>query len=175
MGITGRAWRKLAMAAAVPGVALGTLAGFSAPAMAGTAKHQAPSHGTETFHAYGAGLGGNLPIYASGLFSDSGHIYLSSGGPDYTLYLHFGSLYVHTYHDHYSSHIASQSCNAAFTVTFDYHITGGTGRYDDVWGAGEGRIRVSAVLFRHNGVCQISEPVPGTVRTLLDASGPFAF
>jgi hypothetical protein len=26
-----------------------------------------------------------------------------------------------------------------------------------------------------NGVCQIDEPIPGTVRTLLDASGPFAF
>jgi hypothetical protein len=175
MGIRGRAWRKLAMAVAVPGVALGTLAGFSAPAMAGTAKHQAPSYGIEAFHAYGAGFGGNLPIYASGLFSDSGHIYLNTSGPNYTVYLHHGSLYVHTYDHHYSSHVAWQSCNATFTDTYEYYVLGGTGRYYDVWAVGEGRTRISAVLFRHNGVCQLSEPVPGTARTLIDASGPFAF
>lgn len=174
MGTTGRAWRKLAMAVAVPGVALGTLAGFSAPAMAGAAKHQSPPFGTETFHGYGAGFGGNLPIYASGLFSDNGHINLS-GGPNYTVHLHFGSLYVHTFHHHFSSHVASQSCNATFTDTYDYHVYGGTGRYNNVMAVGEGRTRVSAVLLRRGGVCQINEPVPGTVRTLLDASGPFAF
>ncbi len=82
MGTTGRAWRKLAMAVAVPGVVLGTLAGFSAPAMAGAAKHQSPPFGTETFHGYGAGdYEGNLPIYASGLFNDNGHIDLQRPGP----------------------------------------------------------------------------------------------
>ena len=52
MGISKKAWRRLATAIAVPGTALGALAGFAAaPAMAGTAQPQTASP-NETFYGY---------------------------------------------------------------------------------------------------------------------------
>jgi hypothetical protein len=51
MGISKKAWRRLATAVAVPGTALGALTGFAAaPAMASTAPQQ--SFPNETFSGY---------------------------------------------------------------------------------------------------------------------------
>jgi hypothetical protein len=172
MGITGRAWRKLAMAAAVPGVALGTLAGFSAPAMASTAQpHVVYSH--ETFHGFVRGISPYIPIYADGVVSDHGYLNLTGTNPGYIVHLRNGSLYVDYYNSSNSSHIAQQSCNATFSDTVDYTINGGTGNYEYAYGTGTAHVRITAVLYRHNGTCDPSDPIPNTVYTSFWASGPF--
>lgn len=172
MAITGRAWRKLAMAVAVPGIALGTLAGFTAaPAMASVAQPNMPVP-IETFHAYGTGLpNGDVPIYAHGAFSDHGYISLGNLGSNYTMYLHQGDIYVHTWGPSSTPAVAPQSCNVSYTQNFGYHIYNGSGSYSSLHGWGHGRLRISAVVYRHNGTCQINDPVPGTFRILIDASG----
>ena len=126
MGIRGRAWRKLAMAVAVPGVALGTLAGFSVPAMASTAQpHVVYSH--ETFHGFVRGISPYIPIYADGVVSDHGYLNLTGTNPGYIVHLHHGSLYVQYANSSYSSHIAQQSCNASFSDTVSDTINGEPG------------------------------------------------
>lgn len=173
MGISGRAWRRLALAVAVPGIALGTLAGFTAaPAMASVAQPNTPGP-IETFHAYGTGLpNGDVPMYAHGAFSDYGYISLAGLGSNYTMYLHQGDIYVHTAGPSSTPTVAPQSCNVSYTQHFTYGITGGTGNYSNLDGFGYGRLRVSAVVYRHNGTCQLNDPIPGTFRVLIDASGP---
>jgi len=173
MGISGRAWRRLAMAVTVPGIALGTLAGFTAaPAMASVAQPNTPVP-IETFHAYGTGLpNGDVPMYARGVFSDYGYISLAGLGSHYTMYLHQGDITVHTAGPSSTPTVAPQSCNVSYTQNFTYDITSGTGSYSSLHGFGHGRLRVSEVVYRHNGTCQLNDPIPGTFRILIDASGP---
>jgi len=176
MGIGGRTWRKLAMTVAVPGAAIGALAGFgAAPAMAGMAtSHKPPPLQNEKFHGSVAGENSVVPIWASGDFSDSGVIDLNGPNPGLNVHLHHGSLFVLHYSDDPSTHIYQESCTAVYTDDSDYLITGGTGRYRHAFGSGVARIRTTAVLRRNrNGTCNPSEPMPGSVYTVFDAHGPF--
>jgi len=174
MGIGGRTWRKLAMTVAVPGAAIGALAGFgAAPAMAGMATSHKPPLQNEKFHGSVAGENSVIPIWASGDFSDSGVIDLNGPNPGLSVHLHHGSLSV-DHHDHTSTHIYRESCTAVVTVDSHYSITGGTGLYHDAFGFGVARIRTTAVLRRNrNGTCNPSEPMPGSIYTVFDAHGPF--
>ena len=172
MGISGKAWRRLAAAVAVPGAAIGALAGFSvAPAMAGTA--QPKPYGIETLHGHivGAGLNPRVPVYESGVFSDRGYIDL--GGDGHTIYLNRGNIYIDTSNNGHTDKIDREVCTSAHTETFDYHITGGSGLYKDADGRGSARIQVTTALRRHNGICDGNEPVPGTSSLTIDARGSF--
>jgi len=173
MRISKKAWRTLATAVAVPGSALGALAGFAAvPAMAGTAQPQMGHPATETFYAYGAAISeADIPVYASGAFSDQGYLEVSdiSG----TIVLRHGDIYFTPTERRSYSHTYPQSCNVTETLTFSYHITGGTGSYAGARGRGHGSIDIWAVVRRDHGTCDPSEPIPNTIRVLLDASGTF--
>ena len=82
MGMSKKAWRRLATAVAVPGTALGALAGFAAaPAMAGTVQPQLmPAN--ETFYGYSTVYSEYIPVKASGVISDRGYLALVGGtGP----------------------------------------------------------------------------------------------
>jgi len=175
MGIGGRTWRKLAMTVAVPGVAIGALAGFgAAPAMAGMATSHEPPFQNEKFHGSVAGENSVIPIWASGDFSDSGVVDLNGPNPGYHVHLQHGSLLVSYSNGVTSSHLAPESCTMEYTVTFDYTVTGGTGRYRHASGSGSARARTTMVLRRlHNGTCDPEEPMPGSIFTVLDAHGPF--
>lgn len=61
-----KTWKKLAMAIAVPGMAVGTLAGVAAaPAMAATAHPRGSP--IETISGWGSGPGGTVNVQASGV------------------------------------------------------------------------------------------------------------
>lgn len=175
MGIGGTAWRKLAMRVAVPGVAIGSLAGFgAAPAMAGVTTSHKPPLQNESFHGIVTGVSGFIPIWASGVVSDNGYIDLTAPNPGDSIHLHHGSLDVHHYDDSTSSYIDQRSCTAVYTDYSEYSIEGGTGRYRDAYGYGTARVRVTAVLQRdRDGMCNPDEPRPGSVYTSFDAHGPF--
>jgi hypothetical protein len=172
MGISGKVWRKLAMVVAVPGVVIGTVAGFGAPAMANTAQPHVVS-GIEHFHGLYRGVSPYIPIYADGVVSDHGYLNLTAGNPGHIIQLRRGDLYV-GYHNSYSHyHVSQYSCIATFSDTVSYDIHGGTGAYYYAAGWGTAHIQITAVLERnHNGSCS-NTPKPGTVFTQFDASGPF--
>jgi len=181
MGISGKAWRKLAAAVAVPGAAIGALAGFGVgPAMASTARPSPVAIETLHGHVAGTGLSPEVPVQESGAFSDHGYIAMRSdghiinlSGNRQTVRLSRGNIYFGTSHDHYMGTIARQSCTWAYTETFSYGITGGTGRYQGARGSGRARIQVTAVLRRQHGHCTLGEPTPGTVSVTIDARGSF--
>jgi len=163
------------MAVAVPGVAIGALAGFgAAPAMAGMATSHRPPLQNEEFHGSVAGESSLIPIWASGVFSDSGVIDLNGQNLGYHVRLHDGSLLVSESNGVPSSHLAPESCTMEYTETFNYLVKGGTGRYRHALGSGSARARTTMVLRRlHNGTCDTEEPMPGSIFTVIDAHGPF--
>src|ERR1700753_1305770 len=91
MGNKRNAWKKLAMAVAVPGVAVGTLAGVAAgPPMAATAHpHGSP---IETISGGSSGSSGTVNVQASGVFHDWGYVNLNSNSPFTEVHLGHGSL-----------------------------------------------------------------------------------
>ena len=81
MGISRKAVKKLALAVAVPGITLGSLAGFAAaPAGASTAQPHAPNFRYERISGYSNGLMNSLPVQVTGSFFDNGR--LRGTGPD---------------------------------------------------------------------------------------------
>jgi hypothetical protein len=172
MRIGKKAWRMLATAVAVPGSALGALAGFAAaPAMAGTAQPQTPSP-AETFYGYSASTQ-FIPVYASGIFKDQGHLVLGGNGTA-TDVLRHGSINITTTDRVTTPWLSQQSCNGGYTETFSYTTAaGGTGRYSGATGAGTGSLAISAVMRRNNGTCDGNDPIPKTIRITLDVSGSF--
>jgi hypothetical protein len=170
MGISKKAWRMLATAVAVPGSALGALAGFAAaPAMAGTAQPQMPAP-NETFSGYSTVYSEYIPVNASGVIRDRGYLDLN-GDRQATVVLRHGSIYVSIGHRHISMSLDRRSCELTNTETFRYQITGGTQRYHDARGDGRGRIEVTSVVRRHHGMCEADAPIPGTTSVRLEAVG----
>ncbi len=176
MGSKRNAWKKLAMAVAVPGVAVGTLAGFAAaPAMAGT-NYPHPAQ-FETIRGYGQGPGGIVNVQAAGAFYDYGWLNLNSGSNSTEVHLSQGSLY--TVEDQGSNRTRIQpfSCSVTSQTTVDYWILGGSGRYRHVSGQGTATITTSGVLPRkHHGQCDTNaNPLPGSEHTTFVAQGPVEF
>ena len=170
MGIGKKAWRRLATAVAVPGTALGALAGFAAaPAMAGTAQPQSMSP-NETFYGYSTVYSRYIPVNASGVISDRGYLDLTGNGQAIVVLRH-GSIYVSISQRHDSMSVDPRKCGVRNTETFRYQITGGSQRYHGARGDGRGSIKVTAVVRRDHGVCRISEPIPGTTSVRLEAVG----
>ena len=170
MGMSKKAWRRLATAVAVPGTALGALAGFAAaPAMAGTAQPQtmAPN---ETFYGYSPVYSNHIPVNASGVISDRGYLDLT-GSRQAIVVLRHGSIYVSIGQRHGSMSLDPRSCRETDTETFRYQITGGSQRYHDVRGDGRGSIEVTAVVRRYHGTCEQNMPIPDTTRVRLEAVG----
>ena len=175
MGIREKA-RKLAMAAAVPGMVMGACAvAGAAPAMAGTAHHQDP-FGFETFHGFGSGeydgQFGAVPLYAHGVINDHGFIDLLGPNPGDIIHLSHGDLDVsHTDYGH--EHLDPASCTIVLSAHSDYTIIGGTGDYSSASGTGHSYVKLTAVTGRdHYGNCDTSKVLPSSVRVYFDASGP---
>jgi hypothetical protein len=170
MRVSKRAWRMLATAVAVPGSALGALTGFAAvPAMAGTAQPQmaAPN---ETFSGYSTVYSENIPVRASGIFSDRGYLDLA-GHRQATVVLRHGSIYISIGQRHDSMSLDRRSCTSTNRETFRYQITGGTQRYHNAHGDGRGVIDITSTVRRHRGTCEANRPIAGTTRVRLDAVG----
>jgi len=170
--MSNKAWRRLATAVAVPASALGVLAGFAAaPAMAGTAQQQMrpqPHSPNETFRGYGMVHGNEIPVIASGVFTDRGYLDLTGNGRAAVVLRH-GSIYVRISHDHDSTSLNQRSCTETSTENFSYRITGGSQRYRAVRGAGRGSIKVTEVVRRHHGICAANQPIPSKTSVKVDA------
>jgi hypothetical protein len=177
MGIRKKA-RKLAMAAAVPGMVMGAFAAAgAAPAMAATAHHQKPPS-FETFNGFGTGeYGGHfgvVPLYAHGVINDHGFIDLLGPNPGDIIHLSHGDLDVsHTDFGH--EHLYPASCTIVLSANSDYAIIGGTGDYTGASGGGHSYVKLTAITGReHNGNCGTSRVLPSSVRVYFDAGGPWA-
>ena len=168
MGISKKAWRRLATAVAVPGSALGALAGFAAaPAMAGGAQSPKPN---ETFYGYSTVHGDHIPVNASGVISDRGYLNLT-GNRQATIVLRHGSIYVSIGQRRDSISLDRRTCVYTNTETFRYQITGGSQHYHDTRGDGRARIEVTVVVRRHHGMCAVNEPIRDTTSVRLEAVG----
>jgi hypothetical protein len=175
MRIKGRAWRRLATAIAVPGIAVGTLAGAGiAPAMAGTAHHTV--YKQETIFGATRSASGIVPIQAYGAFFDRGFVNLN--GPDpgrSSLVFRHGIVRVYHRPAGQSMRLNPKSCYAVFKERANYWITGGTGRYWHAKGWGVAHVTFSGVLPRRHGKCDTNaNPLPGTSYTTFLAQGPVA-
>jgi hypothetical protein len=173
--------RKLAMAIAVPGVALGTLAGFGvAPAMASTAQ---AAHHKEFKQEVIVGATGDpsgvVPVSAYGAFRDHGWIDLNGPNAGVTA-IKFKHGDFRVYHDAGTAknYFNKKTCYVATTIVSDYWVVGGTGRYKGAEGWGKAHIRFSGVLPREHGKhgkCDTdAQPVTGTTYTTFLAQGPVA-
>jgi len=170
MGIGKKAWRRLATAVAVPGTALGALAGFAAaPAIAGTAQPQMSSP-NETFYGYSPVFSPYIPVNASGVISDRGYLDLT-GNHQATIVLRHGSIYVSISQRHDSMSLDLRMCKTMNTETFRYQITGGSQRYRSTQGYGRGSIEVTAAVRRYHGMCAFNQPIPNKTSTRLEAFG----
>jgi hypothetical protein len=172
MGMSTKAWRRLATAVAVPGTALGALAGFAAaPAMAGAAQPHMISP-NETFHGYSTVYSKYIPVKASGIITDRGYFDLT-GYRQATVVLRHGSLYVSIGQRHDAISLDPRACMTTIKETFRYQITGGSQRYHGTHGDGRANIEVTKVVRRHHGMCDSSEPIPNTASVRLEAVGYF--
>jgi hypothetical protein len=170
MGISKKAWRRLATAVAVPGTALGALAGFAAaPAMAGTAQPQVMSP-NETFYGYSTAFSQYIPVNASGVISDRGYLELT-GNRQAIIVLRHGSIYVSIGQRHGSNSLDPWTCLETSTETFSYQITGGSQRYRAARGDGRGTIEGTTLLRRYRGKCELNEPLPNATSVRLVAVG----
>jgi len=172
MGSKRNSWKKLAMAIAVPGVAVGTLAGFAAaPAMASTTR---PGPAIKTIQGYGNGPSGNLHVWASGAFFDHGSLNVNSPGPFDQVHLSHGSLFVQHSQGWTQTHVNPWSCVTTSTNHSQYQIVGGSGQYQHVWGYGDATITFTGQLPRKpNQQCNTkADPLPWTVQTTFEARGP---
>jgi hypothetical protein len=173
MGSNRKIWKKLAMAIAVPGVAMGTLAGVAAaPAMAGTAHPH--GHPIETIRGSGNGNSGNVNVRAAGAFSDRGHLNLNSTSGFTEVYLSRGSLFTVHGKGSTTTSIRRSSCFVTSQTTTNYRIYGGTGRYRHISGSGTASITVTGVLprLRHGRCDSSAAPLPWTEHTTFVARGP---
>ena len=173
MGSNRSTWKKLAMAIAVPGVALGTLAGAAAaPAMAGTSHPH--GHPIETIRGSGNGNSGNVNVQASGAFFDWGHLNLNSTSRFTEVHLTRGSLFTVHGKESTTTRIGRSSCFVTSETTTNYQIYGGTGRYRHISGSGTASITVTGVLprLRHGRCDSNAAPLPWTEHTTFVARGP---
>jgi hypothetical protein len=180
MKITGRA-RKLAIAVAVPGVALGAFAGFGfAPAMASTG-HPAAQHAVfreETITGAARSNNGYVPVAASGAFRDYGYANLNGRAVGITsINLGHGTFRVYHHAGKSQAYLNKKSCYVVDTVTTKYWVVGGTGRYDHAKGWGTAYARFSATMPKKSGKCDTSSrthPVRGTTHSTFLLKGPAA-
>ncbi len=175
MRTKGRTWQRLATAIAVPGIAIGALAGAGvAPAMASTTHHSV--YKWETIRGYAHGGNGIVPIWAYGAFYDHGVINLNGPDPGVTR-LHFSRGVLRVYHKSVSQsmRVNPKSCYAVFRDKADYQILGGTGRYRHARGWGMAYVSFSGVLPKKHGKCdENANPLPGTALETFLAQGPVA-
>ena len=168
MGISKKAWRRLATAVAVPGTALGALAGFAAaPAMAGAAQPQTMSP-NETFYGYSTVFSQYIPVNASGVISDRGYFELT-GNRQAIIVLRHGAIYVSIGQRHGSNSLDPWTCLETSTETFRYQITGGSQRYRHAQGDGRGTIEGTTLVRRRHGACVVNEPIPNATSVRLVA------
>ena len=169
MGISKKAWRRLATAVAVPGTALGALAGFAAaPATAGTAQPQISPN--ETFYGYSTVYSQHIPVNASGVISDRGYLDLT-GNPQAAVVLRHGSIYISLSRRHVSMSLDLQTCRATNTESFRYQIIGGSQRYRGTQGDGRASIEVTEVMRRYHGMCVGNQTIPNKTSVRLKAVG----
>jgi hypothetical protein len=135
--------------------------------------------GTETFSGSTASTANSptVPLKASGVFADTGSIYLAdSNSLKGTFKLSDGNLYV-THSKGVQRQTVSKTCVAVFTETGTYVVTGGTGTYKGAaGGVGTYKVTFSATLPKlADGKCneaQSAQPVKGTSLTVFHATGP---
>ena len=170
MGISKKAWRRLATAVAVPGTALGVLTGFAAaPAMASTAPPQQPFP-NETFSGYSSVYSRYIPVDARGVITDRGYWDLA-GNRQATVVLRHGSIYISIAQWHVSTSLDRRTCQTTNTETFRYQITGGSQHYRGTRGTGRGTIEVMAAVRRYHAMCWPSEAIPSRTSVRLEAVG----
>src|ERR1700754_2664263 len=122
MGITRKTARKLALAVAVPGVTIGTLAGLAGPAMGGTAQSHAPVR-YERISGYSNGLMNSLPVQVTGGFFDAGTLRSNGPGPSsFTLYLGQGRQYLSLSFVPTQPHVNPATCRVTYHINTGLHI-----------------------------------------------------
>jgi hypothetical protein len=171
MGITRKTVRKLALAVAVPGVTIGTLAGFAAaPAMAGTTQSHAPGVRYERISGYSNGLMSSLPVQVTGGFFDNGTLH-SNGPSNFTLYLGHGLQFGSLGFVPFQPHLNPATCRVTYHVNTSIHIYGGFGQYYGYHGYGSASITETGAVPRINGHCSSSfNIIPSTAHTTFVAS-----
>jgi hypothetical protein len=164
--------RKLAMTVAIPGVTLGTVAGFAAgPAMASTAQPRQMAQ-YESFHGHGQGSLGRIFLVATGAFYDSGYYMDLNSSPDITVHLSRGNLFVYNGPGNTTGSVRPYDCTVTYRTTSAFTVYGGSARYRGVHGRGVATVTQTGALPRtRNGHCNTNaEPIPFTVRTTLVAN-----
>ncbi len=172
MGITRKTVRKLALAVAVPGVTIGTLAGFAvAPAMAGTAQSHAPVR-YERISGYSNGLMNSLPVQVTGGFFDHGTLRSTGPGPsNFTLYLGQGRQYLSLGFVPTQPHVNPATCRVTYHINTGMYIYGGTGQYYGYHGYGSASITETGAVPRVNGHCSSAfNVIPSTAHTTFVAT-----
>ena len=169
MGTKKNAFRKLALAVAVPGVAFGTLAGVAAPAMGGTAQTVASSY--ERISGFSNGSGTSVGVQVTGAFNDNGSLDLSSG--TFTiLNLSRGTQYVYEYGGSTTTTTHASTCSETLRTTIDLYFYGGTGAYSGLYGTGTATVTQTGSVPRVGGVCQTASGlIANTIHTTLVATG----
>jgi hypothetical protein len=171
MRITRNTVKKLAMTVAVPGMALGTLAGFAAgPAMAGTAQPHQPTQ-YERISGFGNGGYGEVSVQATGAFFDFGHLNVNSG-PWTTVHLSRGDLYAYDYYSNTTTNLRQATCSVTYRTNTGFEVVGGSGRYNNVQGYGSATITETGTLPRkQNGHCNTNaDPISYTVHNRVVAN-----
>jgi hypothetical protein len=156
--------KRLAMAVAVPGMALGTLAGFAAsPALAGTAHPHQPAQ-YERISGFGNGGFGEVSVQANGAFTDFGYLNVNSGQYT-TVHLSRGDLYVYEGYGYTTSNVRPETCAVTYRTNTEFIVYAGSGRYYGVHGYGSATITETGALPRkQNGQCNTNaDPISNTV------------
>lgn len=161
---------------------LAGLAGLAVLAGCGSGGHGSPArHGTETLVFSTHQLTGNLDFTAaaSGVFKAAGS-FAEVGSSDQSRAVFPHGSFLVTHPRSKAAKVTSQSVNHASCVATEierapYTISGGTGRYKGISGAGTAIITFTARLPRlKNGSCDLSSTVslvPGTATTTIRAVG----
>ena len=169
MGTKKNAFRKLALAVAVPGVAFGTLAAVAAPAMAGTAQTVTSSY--ERVSGFSNGAGTTMSVQVTGAFNDNGSADLSNSA-FIILNLSRGVQYAYEYGASTTTTTHAADCSETLRTTASLLFYSGTGPYADLDGPGTATITRTGSVPRVDGVCQTASGlIPNTVHTTLVATG----
>lgn len=139
-----------------------------------------PSTGSETIYGTTTSTANNptVPLKATGVFTDTGTIYLGGNSTKGTLHFKKGALNV----DHSNppstnapTSFNATTCRAVFAESGTFKVTGGTGPYNGATGHGTFKVTFAADFPKlANGKCNESNsasPVPGTSLTTFKATG----
>jgi hypothetical protein len=159
MGIQKKAFRRLALAIAVPGMAAGALAGFAAaPAMASTAQPAAHYPVYERISGFSNDATSAMNVQVTGGFFDSGSVNLNLiSGLAATVSLSQGTQNVTLTPTSITTNIASNSCAGTISVTAALNVNGGTGAYAGLVGTGTATLTGNITVPRvFNGGCNLN-------------------